>query len=104
VQSVMFSSSLLLECVPDNMLRIGKVTQFIHMPMCSLNVRHSSVFINTVLVLWAFRLTLDRTKPLDDAAFMNGTLPNEQPCTIDFQTRIPEAELRRIMGRDIGDT
>lgn len=68
------------------------------------HVANSSVFINTVLVLWAFRLTLDRTKPLDDAAFMNGTLPNEQPCTIDFQTRIPEAELRRIMGRDIGDT
>ncbi|KAG2121715.1 cytochrome P450 [Suillus cothurnatus] len=68
------------------------------------HVANSSVFINTVLVLWAFRLTLDRTKPLDDAAFMNGTLPNEQSCTIDFQTRIPEAELRRIMGRDIGDT
>jgi hypothetical protein len=66
-------------------------------------VRHSSVFINVVLVLWAFRLTLDRTKPLDDAAFMNGTLPNEQPCSIDFQTRIAEAELRRIIGRDVGD-
>lgn len=67
------------------------------------HVANSSVFINAVLVLWAFRLTLDRTKPLDDAAFMNGTLPNEQPCSIDFQTRIPEAELRRIIGRDVGD-
>lgn len=67
------------------------------------HVANSSVFINVVLVLWAFRLTLDRTKPLDDAAFMNGTLPNEQPCSIDFQTRIAEAELRRIIGRDVGD-
>ncbi|KAG1801739.1 cytochrome P450 [Suillus subaureus] len=66
------------------------------------HVANSSVFINTVLTLWAFRLTLDRTKPLDDAAFMNGILPNEQPCTIDFQTRIPEAELRRIMGGTLG--
>ncbi|KAG1874405.1 cytochrome P450 [Suillus subluteus] len=68
------------------------------------HVANSSVFINAALVLWAFRLTLDRTKPLDDVAFMNGILPNEQPCTIDFQTRIPEAELRRIMGRNVGDT
>ncbi|KAG2143792.1 cytochrome P450 [Suillus bovinus] len=67
------------------------------------HVANSSVFINAVLVLWAFQLTLDRTKPLDDMAFMNGISPNEQPCTIDFQTRIPEAELRRIMGRDAGD-
>ncbi|KAG0697943.1 cytochrome P450 [Suillus ampliporus] len=66
------------------------------------HVANSSVFVNTVLVLWAFRLTLDRTKPLDDMAFMNGSLPKEQPCTIDFQTRIPEAELRRIMERDAG--
>lgn len=68
------------------------------------HVANSSVFINAVLVLWAFRLTLDSTKPLDNMAFMNGTLPNEQPCTIDFQTRIPEAELRRMMGSDVGDT
>ncbi|KAG1738956.1 cytochrome P450 [Suillus lakei] len=68
------------------------------------HVANRSVFINTALVLWAFRLTLDRTKLLDDVAFTNGSLPNEQLCTIDFQTRIPEAELRRIMGRDVGET
>jgi hypothetical protein len=55
------------------------------------------VFLNTVLFLWAFRLVLDDTKPLDDMAFMDGGMPNEQPCTIDFKTRIPEAELRRMM-------
>lgn len=67
-------------------------------------MRHSSVFINAVFVLWAFRLTLDRTKSLDDAAFMDGTLSNEQSRTIDFQSRIPEAELRRMMGRDVEES
>ncbi|KAG1799598.1 cytochrome P450 [Suillus variegatus] len=67
------------------------------------HVANSSAFINAVLVLWAFRLTLDRTKPLDDMAFMHGNFQNEQPCTIDFQTRIPEAELRRMMGKDVED-
>lgn len=68
------------------------------------HVANSSVFINAALVLWAFRLTLDHTKPLDDAGFMDGIAPNEQPCTIDFQTRIPEAELRCIMGRSWGNS
>ncbi|KAG2093153.1 cytochrome P450 [Suillus discolor] len=45
----------------------------------------------------------NRTKPLDDMAFMHGNFANEQPCTIDFQTRIPEAELRRMMERDVED-
>ncbi|KAG1747934.1 cytochrome P450, partial [Suillus paluster] len=61
------------------------------------DVANSSVFVNTALVLWAFRLTLDSTKPLDDMAFMDGSLPKEQPCTIEFQTRIPEVEIRCIM-------
>lgn len=68
------------------------------------HVANSSVFINAAFVLWAFRLTLNRTKPLDDTAFMDGTLSNEQSRTIDFQSRIPEAELRRMMGRDVGET
>ncbi|KAG2364639.1 hypothetical protein BDR07DRAFT_1607980 [Suillus spraguei] len=45
------------ECVPDNILQT----------VCD---------INAVLILRVFRLTLDSTKPLDNMAFMNGTLPN----------------------------
>ncbi|KAG1813428.1 cytochrome P450 [Suillus subalutaceus] len=57
------------------------------------HVANSSVFINTALVLWAFRLTLDRTKPLDDVPFMDGILPNEQPSWLRYygairQTRV----------------
>jgi hypothetical protein len=56
--------------------------------------RPRSVFITSLLILWAFQLTLDLTEPLDDMAFING---NRRPCSIKFKTRVPETELRRIM-------
>ncbi|KAG1728980.1 cytochrome P450 [Suillus paluster] len=59
-------------------------------------VANRSVFINTLLILWAFRITLDPTKPLDDMGFMNGEKTN-RPCTIQTEMRIPETELRRMM-------
>ncbi|KAG1725076.1 cytochrome P450 [Suillus paluster] len=61
------------------------------------HVANRSVFINTLLILWAFQLTLDPTKPLDDMGFMTGAVGNVQPCTIDFNTRVPETDLRRMM-------
>ncbi|KAG1747693.1 cytochrome P450 [Suillus lakei] len=60
------------------------------------HVANRSVFIGTVLILWAFRLTLDPTQPLDDMGFMNSE-KTHRPCTIKFELRIPEAELRRMM-------
>jgi hypothetical protein len=54
------------------------------------------VFINSVLILWAFQLSLDPSKPQDDTGFMNVPMPNV-PCAIKFQTRVPEVELRRMM-------
>jgi hypothetical protein len=56
--------------------------------------RYRSVFITSVLILWAFQLTLDPTKPLDDMGFINGI---HQPCSIEFNTRISETDLRRII-------
>ncbi|KAG0694280.1 cytochrome P450 [Suillus ampliporus] len=60
------------------------------------HVANRSIFINTLLILWAFRLTLDPTKPLDDMGFMNGEI-EKPPCAIEFEARIPEAELRNMM-------
>ncbi|KAG1750426.1 cytochrome P450 [Suillus paluster] len=60
------------------------------------HVANRSVFINSLLILWAFRLTLDPTKPLDDMDFMNGEM-SKRPCALQFETRIPETELRRMM-------
>ncbi|OJA09981.1 hypothetical protein AZE42_09942 [Rhizopogon vesiculosus] len=58
------------------------------------DVANRSVFITSLLILWAFQLTLDPTKPLDDMGFLNG---NYRPCSIEFRMRISETELRRIM-------
>ncbi|KAG2037320.1 cytochrome P450 [Suillus americanus] len=55
-----------------------------------------SVFINSLLILWAFQLSLDPTKPQDDMGFMTAVMPNV-PCAIEFQTRVPKVELRRMM-------
>ncbi|KAG0700492.1 cytochrome P450 [Suillus ampliporus] len=60
------------------------------------HVADRSIFISSLLVLWAFRLALDPTKPLDDMGYMNGEMLNRM-CTIEFETRIPETELRGMM-------
>ncbi|KAG1852612.1 cytochrome P450 [Suillus tomentosus] len=60
------------------------------------HVAQRSVFINSLLILWAFQLTLDRTKPLDDMGMMIGE-KSDNPCAIKFKTRIPATELRLMM-------
>ncbi|KAG0692252.1 cytochrome P450 [Suillus ampliporus] len=44
--------------------------------------RYRSIFISSLLVLWAFRLALDPTKPLDDMGYMNGET-STRVCAID---------------------
>ncbi|KAG2100197.1 cytochrome P450 [Suillus discolor] len=63
------------------------------------HVANRSVFINSLLILWAFQLSLDLTKPQDDMGFMNTFMPNVK-CAIEFQARVPEVELRRMMQND----
>ena len=57
---------------------------------------YRSVFINSVLVLWTFQLSLDSTRPLDDMGLING-IPNDRPYPIDFKTRITEMGLGDMM-------
>jgi len=57
---------------------------------------YRSVFINSLLIFWAFQLSLDPTKLQDDMGFTTTAIPNV-PCTIEFRTRVPEAELRHMM-------
>ncbi|KAG0700988.1 cytochrome P450 [Suillus ampliporus] len=61
-----------------------------------LHVADRSIFICSVLILWAFRLTLDPTKPLDDMGYTKGEI-SKRPCSIEFEMRVPEMELRRMM-------
>ncbi|KAG2070794.1 cytochrome P450, partial [Suillus decipiens] len=60
------------------------------------HVANRSVFINSLLILWAFELSLDHTKLPDDMAFMSAMVPNVS-CDIEFRTRVPEAKLRQMM-------
>ncbi|OAX37091.1 cytochrome P450 [Rhizopogon vinicolor AM-OR11-026] len=59
------------------------------------HVANRSVFITSLLILWAFQLTQDPTEPLDDMGFMNGSLG--RPCSIEFKMRVPEPELKCMM-------
>ncbi|KAG2035454.1 cytochrome P450, partial [Suillus americanus] len=43
------------------------------------HVANRSVFIATLLILWAYKLTLDPTKPLDDMGFMSGSMSEGLP-------------------------
>ncbi|KAG1875751.1 cytochrome P450 [Suillus subluteus] len=60
------------------------------------HVANRSVFISTLLTLWAYKLTLDPTKLLEDMGFMAGSM-SEVPCTFEFEKRIPETELRSML-------
>jgi cytochrome P450 len=63
------------------------------------HVANRSVFINSLLILWAFQLSLDPKKPQDDMGFMTTAMP-DVPCTIEFQARVPQVELRHMMQND----
>ncbi|KAG1885080.1 hypothetical protein F4604DRAFT_1918745 [Suillus subluteus] len=81
---------------PLNNSRTGKAT-LARTPPSELTLTDSFVFINSLLIIWAFQLTLDPTMPLDDMGFMSGAKLNDPPCAIEFETRIPELELGRMM-------
>ncbi|KAG1772927.1 cytochrome P450 [Suillus placidus] len=67
------------------------------------HVANRSVYIAVLLVLWAYKLTLDPTKPLEDMGFMGGSMVNVVlPCTFELEKRIPETELRSMMQHDPG--
>ncbi|KAF9245020.1 cytochrome P450 [Melanogaster broomeanus] len=56
-----------------------------------------SLFINILLVLWSFRLSLDTSKPVDDMAFMTNVMPTFLPCSINFEPRIAKEDLKAMM-------
>ncbi|KAG2033763.1 cytochrome P450 [Suillus americanus] len=61
------------------------------------HVASRSVFITALLILWAFKLTLDPTKPLQDMGFMGESMLDIRPCEFEFEKRISETELRHMM-------
>ncbi|KAG1747424.1 cytochrome P450 [Suillus lakei] len=62
-----------------------------------LHVANRSIFINSALIFWAFDVALDATKPLNDLGYVNAVMPLIQPCSLEFNRRIPELEIRRML-------
>ncbi|KAG1852430.1 hypothetical protein DFJ58DRAFT_661261, partial [Suillus subalutaceus] len=56
-----------------------------------------SVLITAVLILWAFKVTLDPTKPFEDMGLMGRSMLDVRPHKFEFEKKIPEMELRRMM-------
>ncbi|EGN99632.1 hypothetical protein SERLA73DRAFT_179742 [Serpula lacrymans var. lacrymans S7.3] len=62
------------------------------------HVANRSVLINTLLILWAFRLSLEPSEKTNDMAFMNVVIPKDAP-KVHFEKRIDENQLRFMMER-----
>jgi len=56
-----------------------------------------SLYINTAFVLWAFRLSVDQSKPVDDMAFINGVSGDNVPVGLCFEPRVPAETLKAMM-------
>ncbi|KAI9572560.1 cytochrome P450 [Boletus coccyginus] len=64
------------------------------------HVANRSVFINTALLLWSFRITQDPNSPIDDKAFVDGVVAHPKPFDACFTPRIAdEAHLREAMAK-----
>lgn len=55
------------------------------------------MFISSLLIKWAFQLTLDLMELLDDMGFMDAAMLNDPLCAHEFEMKIPEFEHKRMI-------
>ncbi|KAG2757931.1 hypothetical protein P692DRAFT_20686659, partial [Suillus brevipes Sb2] len=55
------------------------------------------VFISSLMIIWAFQLTPDHMKLLNDMGFMDAAMLNDPLCANEFETKIPEFEHKRMI-------
>ncbi|KIJ60536.1 hypothetical protein HYDPIDRAFT_117061 [Hydnomerulius pinastri MD-312] len=60
------------------------------------HVANRSIFINTALVLWAFRLSENPAAPIDSFAFSDTANMHAAPFQLVFEPRVSEEEIRRL--------
>ncbi|KAF7323775.1 Cytochrome P450 [Mycena kentingensis (nom. inval.)] len=60
-------------------------------------VANKSLFINTALLLWAFRITQDASRPIDSMAFTNHANTHPLPFAVRFTPRRDVKEMRRML-------
>ncbi|KAG6371545.1 cytochrome P450 [Boletus reticuloceps] len=64
------------------------------------HIANRSIFINTALLLWSFRITQDPNSPIDDTGFVDGVIAHPKPFEACFTPRIAdEAHLREVMAK-----
>jgi hypothetical protein len=64
------------------------------------HIANRSIFINAVLLLWAFKISEDPEKPVDQAGFVDGVIAHPKPFTVRFEPRFgDEASLRSVMAK-----
>ncbi|KAH7922532.1 cytochrome P450 [Leucogyrophana mollusca] len=61
------------------------------------HVANRSVFINTALILWAFRITEDPSQPIDTMAFSDTANMHAAPFSVQFEPRLPVERIRDIL-------
>ncbi|KAJ7136063.1 cytochrome P450 [Mycena epipterygia] len=62
-----------------------------------LHVANRSLFINTALLLWAFRISQDREKPIDTKAFTNTANVHPLPFSVCFEPRRNVDEMKQLL-------
>ncbi|KAJ6631172.1 cytochrome P450 [Mycena sp. CBHHK59/15] len=60
-------------------------------------VANKSLFINTALLLWAFRISQDPKKPIDTMAFTNTANTHPLPFSARFESRHDVEEMKRLL-------
>ncbi|KAJ7770565.1 cytochrome P450 [Mycena metata] len=61
------------------------------------HVANKSLFINTALLLWAFRISQDPNKPIDTLAFTNTANVHPLPFSVRFDPRQNVAEMSQLL-------
>ncbi|KAK7443263.1 hypothetical protein VKT23_015860 [Stygiomarasmius scandens] len=60
------------------------------------HVANRSVFINTALILWAFRISEDRSSPIDTMALTNSANVHPLPFKVNFEPRQDPRNIKRL--------
>ncbi|KAJ7145385.1 cytochrome P450 [Mycena crocata] len=61
------------------------------------HVASKSLFINTALLLWAFRISQDSKKPIDTLAFTNTANTHPLPFSVCFEPRQSVEEMKQLL-------
>ena len=62
-----------------------------------------SLYIASATVFWAFRITEDVKRPIDDMAFVPGIVSHQKPFSLVFEPRKDVSHLREVMSAGRAD-